>query len=109
MGTLAVGHILWGAADGVALQHQPHIKNLVDILRGKCFYIYPLIGDLNHQSVGGQLTQGLPHRTAAHMELVGQIYLLQTLAGGELPPPERISEDLVNLTAYGLDWLICHA
>ena len=101
-------HILLASLDTICLQQDPHIKDLINVPKGKLFDINPLVGHLNDQSIGHQLPQDLPHRAAAYPQLFRQFLLLKPEAGFILSTANIIPQDLIHLPPNGFDLGLCH-
>ena len=61
---------------------------------------------LHDQAVGGQATQSLPQRGAAHAEALGLLHLTEHETGRQLPGLDAVQERRIGAIAHGraLDW-----
>ena len=97
------GQVGAAAADGVSLQHDAHVKDLINILAGKFLYESTPVGDIDDQPVRNQAAQRFAHGTAADAKLLAQFHLLHPEAGRILPFADIFPQNGINLVCDCLD------
>ena len=93
---LLVGDVEHRGFDRKGLQKTAHLVEVLHILGGGGLHIGSDSPPDFHPSLAGQDAQGLPHRGAAHVQLLSQLTLAEDIAGGNLPLAQGVFDLLIG-------------